>query len=85
MIVGGWRADDLRVWMVTTVGALADERDERRHERSAPAWDDCSGRILDLEIDGFTREGEQAVDYGRRWECDLSRGTEHVAVTSERV
>jgi hypothetical protein len=63
--------DTPRMWLVTTHGDLPDD-EQRVHDASAPAWDDYHGRILELEIAGFARDGEESSQYGRRWEYDLS-------------
>ncbi|MGH3381091.1 MAG: hypothetical protein ACRDP6_40795 [Actinoallomurus sp.] len=67
-------------WTVTTSGELPDEHETRRHDNSRAAWDDYTGRILELEIQGYHRDTEEAVDYGRRWACDLHRGIERITV-----
>jgi hypothetical protein len=72
------------MWLVTTNGDLPHDRERREHGASTPAWDDYSGRILELEIDGFTRDGGEP-EYGRRWRCDLARGVERISVTIERT
>ena len=71
--------------IVTTTGDLPDEHEQREHRTAVHAWNDYSGRILELEIDGFTRDREQATEYGRRWVCDLYRGAERITITIERV
>jgi hypothetical protein len=68
------------VWAVTTEGDLPDEHELRLHEASATAWDDYRGRILELAIHGYAQESEGAAEYGRRWICELRRGTEQIAV-----
>jgi hypothetical protein len=73
------------MWLVTTEGDLPDDYEQRQHEASTRAWDDYAGRILELEIDGYTRTDEQAAEYGRRWVCHLSRGIERMNITIERV
>lgn len=73
------------MWTVTTDGDLPDEREQREHHNSIPAWDDYWGRILELEIHGYERVSEGAADYGRLWECDLSRGAEQIRVSIERT
>ena len=50
-----------------------------------PAWDDYWGRILELEVHGYTQEWEGAAEYGKRWLCELSRGAERITVTIERT
>jgi len=87
LLGGGARPirDDPAMWTVTTVGDLPDDHESRRHAESAAAWDDYAGRILELEINGFTCVGEQANQYGRRWRCSLSRGVEQMTVTIERT
>ena len=71
-------------WTVTTEGELPDEHELRRHEGAARAWDDYFGRILELEVHGFTRDGEE-VAYGKRWTCELHRGAEQIRVSIERT
>jgi hypothetical protein len=71
------------MWSVTTTGELPDEYEQREHAASAPAWNDYAGRILDLEINGFTRDAEVTA-YGRRWVCNLFRGMERMTVAIER-
>ena len=73
------------VLIVTTTGDLPDEHEQREHRTAVHAWNDYSGRILELEIGGFTRDREQATEYGRRWVCDLYRGAERISVTIERT
>jgi len=38
------------------------------------AWSDYWGRVLELEIHGFTRTCEDAISYGRAWASSLTRG-----------
>src|SRR5436190_4000833 len=64
-------------WSVTTTGDLPDEAEHRKHDASAPAWHDYAGRILKLEILGYVRDREDG-QYGRRWQCELSRGVERM-------
>jgi hypothetical protein len=71
------------VWTVTTRGDLPDEFECREHETFADAWNDFKGRILELEIDGFTRSGGTRLKTG--WVSDLCRGQEHITVTIERA
>jgi hypothetical protein len=73
------------VWIVTTRGDLPDDYELREHRTPVHAWNDYSGRILDLEIDGFTHDGEEATEYGRRWTASLSRGIERMTVAIERA
>ena len=73
------------VWTVTTDGDLPDEHELRVHDASIPAWDDYRGRILELEVHGFSQDSEGAVEYGRRWVCELRRGAERISVTIERT
>jgi hypothetical protein len=73
------------MWTVTTTGDLPDEYEQREHPASAPAWNDYAGRILELEIDGFTRDAEEATAYGRRWVYNLFRGMERMTVAIERT
>ena len=73
------------VWTVTTAGELPDEHELRVHDTSIPAWDDYHGRILELEVHGYTQESEGAAEYGKRWVCDLRRGIEQIRVTIERT
>ena len=73
------------VWIVTTTGDLPDDHGQREHRTAVHAWNDYSGRILELEIDGFARDREEANQYGRRWGCELRRGIEQISVTIERT
>lgn len=73
------------VWTVTTDGELPDEHERRVHDASAQAWDDYLGRILELEVHGYETHSEEAVAYGRRWECELRRGRERISVAIERT
>jgi hypothetical protein len=73
------------MWTVTTESELIDERESRRHPIPAQAWDDYNGRILELDIDGFTKGAETATEYGRRWVAELNRGLEHINVVIERL
>jgi hypothetical protein len=73
------------MWLVTTEGDLPDEYERNQHEASVWAWQDYSGRILELEIGGYTRAGQEAAEYGRRWVSSLWRGIERMTVTIERV
>ena len=72
------------MWAVTTEGDLPDDYERREHAEALAAWSDCDGRILELEIGGFEREGEDASRYGRRWTCELLRGAERISVTIQR-
>ncbi len=74
-----------RMWAVTTQGDLPDEHEFRDHPESVPAWDDYHGRILELEIHGYTQDSEGAAEYGRRWRCELRRGSEQITVQIERT
>jgi len=67
------------------MGDLPDDYEQREHDASAPAWNDYHGRILELEIDGYTRDGDESTQYGRRWVYDLFRGIERVSVAIERA
>ena len=66
-------------------GDFPDEHESRDHPESVPAWDEYWGRILELEVHGYTQEWEGAADYGKRWLCELSRGAERISVTIERT
>ena len=77
-------ADAATMWHVTTSGDLPDDYEQRDHDAPACAWDDYHGRILELEIGGFTRDGEEATTYGRRWISTLFRGVERMTVAIER-
>jgi len=70
---------------VTTSGDLPDDYEQRDHDASASAWDDYHGRILELEISGFTRDSEEATSYGRRWVSMLFRDVERMTVAIERA
>ena len=80
-----WEADGATMWLVTTRGDLPDDHEQRDYDASAGAWDDYHGRILELEIGGFTRDGEESTQYGRRWICNLSRGIERMSIGIERI
>jgi len=54
------------VWTVTTHSELPDEHEQRDHDTSLSAWSDYWGRILELEIHGYTHAGEDVAAYGRR-------------------
>jgi len=69
---------------VTTTGDLPHDHEERLHDASAWAWLDYNGRILEYEIAGYLRDDEEHATYGRRWACDLYRGTERINVAIER-
>jgi len=73
------------LWNVTTDGDLPDEYEHRDHYTSGDAWSDYWGRILELEIHGYVRDGEETVEYGRTWVHHLVRYGEQVTVTIERV
>jgi hypothetical protein len=75
------------MWRVTTRGHLPDGFEQHDHDDDASvwAWSDYSGRILELEIAGYTRTGAEGTTYGRRWVSELSRGVEHVDVSIERL
>ena len=60
------------LWAVTTQGDLPDEHESRDHPESVPAWDDYWGRILELEVHGYSQEWEGAAEYGKRWVCELA-------------
>lgn len=53
------------MWAVTTQGDLPDEHESRDHPESTPAWADYRGRILELEVHGYTQETEGAADIER--------------------
>ena len=74
--------EDSAMRAVTTQGDLPDEHESRDHLESVPAWDDYWGRILELEVHGYSQEWEGAAEYGKRWVCELSRGAERISVTS---
>jgi len=67
-------------WTVTTEGDLPDEREYREHDASAAAWADYWGRILELEIHGYRRDGPETVEYGRVWVHRLRRDGEQISV-----
>src|SRR3954468_924737 len=77
--------DDQRMWRVTTDGDLPDDYEQSDYDASIGAWNDYAVRILELEINGYTRVGEEATRYGRRWVCSLSRGVEQMNVIIERT
>jgi hypothetical protein len=78
-------ADSSTVWLVTSTGDLPDEFEQRDHQAAADAWSDYWGRILELEIGGFRRYGEEAPKYGRLWASTLFRGVEQMSVVIERT
>ena len=80
-----WDADASTMWHVTTSGDLPDDYEQRDYQRALWAWDDYQGRILELEICGFTRTGEEATEHGRRWVSTLCRGVERMSVAIERA
>ena len=69
---------------MTTHSELPDEHEQRDHDTSLSAWSDYWGRILELEIHGYTHAGEDVAAYGRRWVSRLSHGIEQISVTIER-
>ena len=71
------------MWTVTTTGDLPDEHERRAHDTSAAAWSDYWGRILELEIHGYRRDGPETVEYGRGWEHGLRRDGEQISVRIE--
>ena len=73
------------MWLVTTEGELADDYERSEHANTMWASQDYSGRILELEIDGYEQTDEESTRYGRRWVANLSRGIERINVTIERV
>jgi hypothetical protein len=60
-------ADISTMWLVTSTGDLPDDFEQRDHQAAADAWSDYWGRILELEIHTFARDGEEATQYGRSW------------------
>ncbi|HET7426487.1 MAG TPA: hypothetical protein VFJ50_05575 [Gemmatimonadales bacterium] len=77
--------DAPRMWLVTTRGDLPDDYEQREYTASAAAWNDYHGRILEFEIAGFARNGEESSQYGRPWICDPIRGVERMTVGIERA
>jgi hypothetical protein len=73
------------MWTVTTTGDLPDDHEERGHDTPLDAWSDYHGRILELEIHGFAQDAEDALQYGRGWACNLTRGSEQIRVAIERI
>lgn len=73
------------VWIVTTIGDLPDDCEQREHEAAVLAWNDYEGRILELEIDGFLKDSEAATKYGLQWMCQLYRGQEPITVSIART
>src|SRR4051794_6901139 len=59
-------ADAPTMWLVTTEGDVPDDYEQREHRTAVDAWNDYQGRILELEINGFTRDTEEGTQYGRR-------------------
>jgi len=78
------RGDDSAMWTVTTQGDLPDEHEHREHDTSVAAWSDYWGRVLELEIHGYRRDGPENVEYGRRWEHRLGRDAERISVRIEQ-
>ena len=72
-------------WIVTTEGELPDEYERREHDTSAAAWSDYWGRILELEIHGYRRDGPEVVESGRAWVHRLRRDVERIGVRIERT
>jgi hypothetical protein len=66
-------------------GDLPDEHESRLYESSTPAWSDYRGRILELEVHGYTQESEGAAEYGKRWLCELERDAEQIRMTIDRI
>jgi hypothetical protein len=52
--------DAAAMWLVTSTGDLPDDFEQRDHHAAADAWSDHWGRILELEIHSFARDGEEA-------------------------
>ena len=77
--------DIRRMWTVTTTGDLPDEHERREHDTSAAAWSDYWGRILELEIHGYRRDGPETVEYGHSWEHGLRRDGERISVRIEHT
>ena len=73
------------MWLVTTEGDLLDDNERREHFTSPDAWQDYWGRILELEIHGFTRRHEETTEYGKSWAFTLFRGVERMTVAIERT
>lgn len=71
------------VLTVTTDGELSDDHEHRVHAVPAQAWDDYSGRILELEGYGYAKHGEEGAN--GRLVCALLRGRERITVTIERT
>ena len=73
------------MWLVTSAGDLPDDFEQRDHQAAADAWSDYWGRILELEIHSFARDGAEATHYGRSWVSVLLRGVERMSVAIERT
>ena len=78
-------ADISTMWLVTSTGDLPDDFEQREHQTAADAWSDYWGRILELEIHSYARDGEEATHYGRSWVSVLLRGVERMSVAIERT
>jgi hypothetical protein len=78
------RHDPTQLWAVTTRGDLPDDHEHRVHRASHGAWSDYTGRILEFEINGYTKLVETAR-YGREWICQLVRGQERITVLIKRT
>jgi len=77
--------DAAAVWLVTSTGDLPDDFEQRDHQAAADAWSDYWGRILELEIHSFARDGAEATQNGRRWVSVFLRGVERMTVAIERT
>jgi hypothetical protein len=64
---------------------LPDDFERREHFTSPAAWSDYWGRVLELEIHGFTRDHEETTEYGKSWAFSLLRGHEWLTVAIERT
>jgi hypothetical protein len=56
--------DASTMWTVTTTGDLPDDHETRGYEAPLAAWSDYHGRILELEIGGYMRAGEEPPSTG---------------------
>ena len=72
------------MWHVTTSGDLPDDYAARPRRASAKAWDDYHGRILELEIGGFTRVTARKPP-ATAAAGSLFRGVERMTVAIERT
>ena len=73
------------MWIVTTIGDLPDDCEQREHETAVLAWNDYERRVLELEINGFCKDSEAAQKHGPQWTCQLRRGQERITISITRA